>query len=380
MIRVTHVIDGLSVGGAEVMLANLLRRSDRSRFESEVISLTGIGPVGEAIRDTGVPVRSLGLEPSPRKALAVLRLPSMVRASRPDLVQTWLYHADLLGGLSTRLVARRVPLVWGVHRSDLDAGWTKRRIAIAAQLCARISGRVPTRIVCCSTDAASRHIELGYDPRRIVVIPNGFDLDAYRPDASARGSVRDELGIPAEALLVGMIARLDPQKDHATLLEAAELVARRVPDAHFILCGLGVHASNPPFAALAHRHPGLAPRLHAVGLRRDIPRIDAALDVAVLSSIGGEAFPLAIGEAMASGVPCVVTDVGDAPELVGDTGLVVPRNNPTALAAAVADLLTLPVEQRRAKGAAARLRIQQRYELDHVVARYEALYADLAGR
>lgn len=380
MIRVTHVIDGLSVGGAEAMLANLLRRSDRDRFESQVISLTDVGPIGEAIRETGVPVRSLGLEPSPRQALAALRLPGMLRATRPDLVQTWLYHADLLGGLSSRLVSRRVPVVWGIHRSDLDAAWTKRRLATTAKLCARVSGWVPSRIVCCSEDAARRHVALGYHSEAMVMIPNGFDLDEFRPDATARGSVRSELGVPHDAPLIGMIARFDPQKDHASLLEAADLVACRLPDAHFLLCGLGVQPDNPPFAALTRRHPDLAPRLHAVGLRRDIPRLDAALDVGVLSSIGGEAFPLAVGEAMACGVPCVVTDVGDAPELVADTGVVVPRGEPTAMAGAIVDLLSLPVDQRRAMGAAARRRVQQHYELDHVVARYEGLYAELAGR
>jgi glycosyltransferase involved in cell wall biosynthesis len=374
--RITHVIDGLSVGGAEVMLANLLGRLDPSEIRSEVISLTDIGPVGERIEALGIPVRALGLKPTPTGALGGVRLPLWVRRSRPDIVQTWLYQGDLLGGISARLASRRAPVIWGVHRSDLDPTWTKPRLARVAKLCALVSRRVPTRIVCCSEDAARRHVALGYAADLMSIIPNGFDIAAYAPDAHARESVRAELGIGADALLVGMVARFDPQKDHANMLRAAIELFRTHPDVHVVLCGSGVDRDNPEFARLVDELPG-PERLHLLGLRGDIPRIDAALDVAVLSSRGGEAFPLAIGEAMACGVPCVVTDVGDAASLVGDTGTVVPSRDPIAFADAIRRLLELPAEDRRALGAAARARVEQRFELDQVVDRYRALYDEV---
>jgi glycosyltransferase involved in cell wall biosynthesis len=378
MIRITHVIDGLSVGGAEVMLANLLRRLDPAAIRSEVISLTDIGPVGRTIEGLGIPVRALGLRPTPAGALGGARLPLWVRRSRPDIVQTWLYQADLLGGLSARVASRRAPVIWGVHRSDLDPTWTKPRLARVARLCALASRRVPTRIVCCSEDAARRHIALGYASDLMAIIPNGFDISAYAPDEQARASVRAELGVAPDVLLVGMVARFDPQKDHANVLRAAIELARTHPDAHVVLCGAGVDRTNADFTRLVDELPG-PERLHLLGLRRDIPRIDAALDVAVLSSRGGEAFPLAIGEAMASGVPCVVTDVGDAASLVGDTGTVVTSRDHVALADAIRALLDLAPEERRALGRAARARVEQHFELDQAVDRYRALYDEVLG-
>lgn len=377
MIRVTHVIDGLSVGGAETMLANVVRRMDEGAFRSEVISLTDIGAVGRSIEATGTPVRALGLAPTPLRAARALQLPRMIRSSRPDVVQTWLYHGDLLGGIATRLAIRGVPVIWGVHRSDLDAGWTKSRLAVAARLCAAISSRVPTLIVSCSDHAARSHVALGYDDSRMVVIPNGFDLGSFHPDADARQSVRYELGIPVDAPLIGMVARFDPTKDHATMLRAAARVTRSHPDAHFILCGAGVESDNTPFAALLYDGPA-ASNVHLMGVRRDIARIDAALDVAVLSS-RSEALPLSIGEAMASGVPCVVTDVGDAAALVGETGSVVPPGDADQLAKAIESLLERSPAERQALGTAARARIERNYEIGDIVTRYEALYREVVN-
>ncbi|MEA3020050.1 MAG: hypothetical protein QOI47_1574 [Actinomycetota bacterium] len=377
MIRVTHVIDGLSVGGAEVMLASLVHNTDPTRFRSEVISLTDIGLVGQTIAARGTPVRSVGMHPSALGALRAARLLPWIRSTRPDIVQTWLYHGDLLGGLAARITTRSAPVVWGVHRSDLDPGWTKRRLAVAARLCARVSHRVPTRVICPSEDAARRHVELGYDPDRMVIIPNGYELDAFAPDDAARASVREELGVAPDARLVGMMARFDPQKDHRTMVRAATIVIRS-HDAHVVLCGQGVDWANPAFAALVEDQ-SIRPNLHLLGLRPDVARIDAALDVGVLSSIGGEAFPLAIGEMMACGVPCVVTDVGDAGVLVGDTGTVVRPGDPAALAAVIGELLDRPDAERRALGAAARARVHTEYAIDKVVKRYEDLYDELVS-
>lgn len=373
MIRVTHVIDGLSVGGAEVMLANLLRRTDTSAFRSEVISLTDIGPIGETIVELGVPVRALDIAPSPLAAARSLRLPAWIRRSRPDVVQTWLYQADLLGGVAAR-IGTKAPVIWGIHRNDLDASWTKRRLAIAAKLSAAVSNRVPTRIACCSERAATVHAALGYDASKIVVLPNGIDVSQFKPEAGARMSLRAELGVPADAVLVGMIARFDPTKDHASLLRAAAQVVQSHPQAHFVLCGAGVEPGNAALARLIDA--SASTNIHALGLRHDIPRIDAALDVAVLSS-RSEALPLSIAEAMASGATCVVTDVGDAGVLVGDTGAVVPPGDTDALARAIGAAVALSGDERHRLGVAARARIVQHYEIGAVVRRYEDLYREV---
>jgi glycosyltransferase involved in cell wall biosynthesis len=377
MIRITHVITGLNTGGAEMMLFKLLSRLDRNGFMPEVISLTADGPVGDRLRGIGVPVHVVGMArgvPDPR---GVLRLASHLRRARPDLVQTWMYHADLIGGLAARLAGIRA-VAWNIRGSDLEPTTTARSTVLTAKLCARLSRALPTAILCCSEVARRVHADLGYEDRRITVIPNGFDIAALRPDAAARDDVRREIGVAAETPLVGLIARFDPMKDHPNFIAAARQVAQAHPSVHFLLGGDDITPDNP---ALAHEvnRAGLQERFHLLGRRNDIPRLNAALDIAVSASRYGEGFPNVIGEAMACGVPCVVTDVGDSAYVVGETGLVVPKADPRALAAAIQRLLALPQGEREARGVAARQRVVENFEIGSVVRRYEAFHAALVS-
>ena len=212
----------------------------------------------------------------------------------------------------------------------------------------------------------------------MVVIPNGFDLAAFRPDPPARWSVRHELSIPAETPLIGLVGRFHPQKDHQTFVQAAAWLHTRLPETHFLLCGDGITWENPTLAAWIET-AGLRPCFHLLGRRDDIPRLTAALDLASSSSAYGEGFSNVIGEAMACGVPCVVTDVGDAALLVGSTGRVVPPRTPQALAQEWYALLALEREGKEQLGRAARQRIEAHFSLPAIVARYEALYAALAS-
>jgi glycosyltransferase involved in cell wall biosynthesis len=211
----------------------------------------------------------------------------------------------------------------------------------------------------------------------MVVIPNGFDLSELRPDPAARQDVRRELEVGERAPLVGMAARFHPQKDHASFLEAAKILHGRLPDVRFLLCGDGVTCENRALSDRV-RQAGLADHAHLLGVRGDVPRLLAALDVAVLSSVG-EAFPLVLGEAMACGVPCVATDVGDAARIIGETGEVVPPRDPAALAAALERVLNLEPERRRELGMAARQRIEENYSIERIAKRYEDLYSEALG-
>jgi glycosyltransferase involved in cell wall biosynthesis len=377
MIRITHIITGLNTGGAEMMLFKLLSRLDRSRFTPEVVSLTSDGPVGDRIRGLDVPVRVVGMArgvPDPR---GILRLAAHLRRSRPDVVQTWMYHADLIGGLAARLAGVRA-VAWNIRGSDLDPATTSRKTILTAKLCARLSRALPTAILSCSEVARRVHADLGYDAGKITVLPNGFDVASLRPDATARDDVRRELGIAPDSPLVGLIARFDPMKDHPNFIRAAHHVAARHSAVHFILCGDEITADNVvlirEIAAVS-----LKGRFHLLGRRSDIPRLNAALDVAVSASRYGEGFPNVIGEAMACGVPCVVTDVGDSAFVVGETGRVVPKADSAALGMALHELLALPAGERTALGAAARRRVIENFEIGSVTRRYEAFHAALAA-
>jgi glycosyltransferase involved in cell wall biosynthesis len=368
---IVHLISGLSSGGAEMMLYKLLSGLDRRRFRSVVVSLTPGGALAPRIEALGLPVHSLGMrrgQPTPR---ALWTLVQLLRRERPALLQTWLYHADLLGTLAAPLA--RVPrLAWNIRASDMDLTRYRRLSRLTRAACARLSAR--PQVVIVNSEAGRRyHQQLGYHPRAWAFIPNGINLDEFAPDPGHRRAVRAELGLPPDAPLIGLIARRDPMKDHATFFQAAARVARDRPGVHFLLAGHGVTPDDPLLARLLAA-TGLAGHAHLLGERRDVPRLTAALDLATLSSAYGEGFPNVLGEAMACAVPCVATAVGDSARIVGDTGAVVPPRDPAALARAWSALLTLPPADRAALGERARRRIADRYALPTIIRHYEHFY------
>ncbi|HLJ55424.1 MAG TPA: glycosyltransferase, partial [Chthonomonadaceae bacterium] len=299
-IRIVHVITGTDVGGAETMLTKLISAHDRERFEVRVASVQPSGPIAERISAMGVEVTSLGARNASAAIPAVGALSRSLRHWRPHVVQTWLYHADLIGGIAS-LLARVPALAWNIRNGTLDAVGSKRSTIMVVRALARLSRRLPKRIVCCSENARSLHVSLGYDAGKMTVIPNGFDLNLFRPDARARDSVRSELGVAADTPLAGLVARYHAQKDHGNFVAAARRVLDRVPRTHFLLCGERVTADNAELAGFIAKS-GAPDRFHLLGRRADIPRISAALDVAISASSFGEAFPNVLGEAMACGV------------------------------------------------------------------------------
>lgn len=371
MNRLCLIITGLSTGGAETMLLKLLQGLDRRRFTPEVISLTSLGEIGPRLQAMGIPVWALGMRPGRPDARCFWALVRHLRQSAPDVVHTWMYHADLLGGLAARLAGVRA-LAWGIRHSNLAPKYNKRTTLLVVKGCALLSRWVPRHILTCSERARSVHVAAGYHADKMVLIANGFDLTRFVPDVEARFSVRAELGLPPDTPLVGVVARDDPQKNHLGFLQAAAAVQSAMPQCHFVLAGQGIDASHPAIGQ-AIAQAGLQNHVHLLGRREDVPRLMAALDV-LASPSHGEAFPNVLGEAMACEVPCVVTDVGDSAEIVGDTGRVVAAADMGDMALQLLAVLKMPPEQRHALGGRARARVQERYELGDVTRRYEDFY------
>jgi glycosyltransferase involved in cell wall biosynthesis len=378
MIRVMHIINGLSVGGAETMLYRLLCGMDAAHFENEVISLTDLGALTEKIRLTRVPVRALGMKRGIPSPFPMVRLLRWIRMSGPQVVQTWMHHANLIGGLAARLAAD-IPVVWGIHQVDLDPQLNKLLTIWTARGCARMSRWLPRCVVFVSQASLLWHAKSGYAAERMEVIPNGFDLGEFKPDSGARLSLRRELEVAEDALVIGMAARFHAQKDHHNFIQAAARLHAQMPGVHFLLCGDGINWQNSRLAGWIET-AGIHDFCHVLGPRQDMCRLFAGMDIATTSSAGNEAFPLVIGEAMACGTPCVVTNVGDSALIVGETGRVVPPRNPDALAEAWRELIEAGPGVRRHLGMTARLRIIQRFALPAVVERYQAIYAQLAGK
>jgi glycosyltransferase involved in cell wall biosynthesis len=373
LIRILHLVTTLDVGGAEIALYRLLASMDHSKFDCRVISLVHPGSVGEKITALGVVVESLNMERGRPSYNALCRLTSLLRKFQPHILQTWLYHADLLGIIAGRLSG--VPsIIWNLRASDMDmsryralSGWTRRACALLSSW--------PQAIVTNSSAGRAYHESIGYRPRRWEMIPNGIDLERFRPDNVACSSVHHELGLDANTILIGYVARYDPMKDHGTFFQAAKMLMARDSDIHFLLCGNDIVWDNAALVQLIDA-AGLRDRVHLLGNRADIPRITSALDVATSASIS-EGFANVILEAMACGVPCVVTDVGDSASIVGETGVVVAPGNPRALYTGWSQLITMDAVVRQKLGATAHERVSQQYRLGKITQQYEALYQSI---
>ena len=374
MTRVLHVIAGLETGGAEVALYRLIAGSRGGNYTHAVVALTPEGPMGARLRHVDIELNALDFRQAP--AASFLKLVSLMRATRPDIVQTWMYHADMLGGIAARLAGNR-NIIWGIRTSDLDRG-DSRATAIVRKLCALLSRWIPDTIVCVAEAARQVHVSLGYDAARMTVIPNGFDLSQFSATEGQGAALRERYGIRPEDIVIGTVGRFNANKDQQNFVRAAGLLARQQANARFLMIGKDVDASN---AELMHwiAQTGYADRFLLLGERGDVPLCLAAMDMFCLSS-RTEGFPNVVGEAMATGVPCVVTDVGDAAMLVGSTGIVVPKEDSVALAEGMAALLALAPHARRDLGQQARLRIHEEFAAERVRQRFEAIYQTLTTK
>ncbi len=376
MIRITHIISGLERGGAESTLKKLLQNLDRGAFRCDVISLSTIGVVGTELQQLGIDVAALEMNPNHLQLGKLIALVRHLRQRKPDVVQTWMYHADLFGGIAAKLA--RVPaLAWNIRHSDLKHSSDKRRTRLIARSCALLSNVVPDKIVCCAESARQSHIDMGYSEQRMLVIDNGFDTDLFAPDQRARSELRDLLGVPRNVPLIGLVARMHPQKGHDVFIEAAAQIAAEGVAAHFLLCGKGASQDNPQLKQRLQKLE-LADRFHLLGERDDMPRVQAALDVACSASVVSEGFSNAIGEAMSCAVPCVVTNVGESARIVGDTGWVVEPDDSQALSAALIAAIGLEEHQFIQRSSAARAQIIERYGIARAVNAYADTYLGIA--
>lgn len=355
------------------MLENLLLALSPSVVPC-VISLTTLGDIGPRLQAAGIAVHAVGMRRGMPNLGALISLVRLLRQFRPQVVHTWLYHANLLGGLAARLAGVR-SILWGIHGSNLDPAVNRPSTMLVMRACARLSRWLPQRIACVAARARDAHARAGYDATRMVVIPNGFDLKRFYPDPEARSALRRELGLPAHAPLVGMIGRFDAQKNHRGFCDALAGVLAARPDVYVVLVGQNIDAANTELAGWLSA-AGVAQNCKLLGLRSDIPRVTAALDVLALPSIG-EAFPNVVGEAMACGVPCAVTDVGDTAAIVGGLGRVVPPGDMAGLAEAILALLSQSPAERDALAQQLRNDVLRRFDISSVARRYEAEYRSM---
>jgi glycosyltransferase involved in cell wall biosynthesis len=363
--KILYVTAGLRGGGAEAMLTRLATAKPGVADEITVVSLLPAEAHVERLRAAGVTVVELNFDQAAGVASGLLKLARLIAERRPDIVQGWMYHGDLAALVALVMSGRRkqTRLVWGIRCSALDLrhyGGFGLRLVVKA--CTLLSGW-PDLVTANSAVGLKSHLAIGYRPRRAEVVANGIDVDAFRPDAAARRAVRLDLGISENTILLAHVARVDAMKDHAAFLAAMA----QLPDVSALLMGAGTE--NLPGAHNVIR----------LGRRQDVARLFAAADFVVSSSRFGEGFSNVLGEGMACGLPAIATDVGDAKLIVGDTGVVVPPEDPVALAAGIRALAGESAAARAERGTRARARIVENFALAGAVERHVQLYASLAS-
>jgi glycosyltransferase involved in cell wall biosynthesis len=351
MTRVMHVISGLETGGAEAFLVQLAAALKARGFAQDVVSVTTAGTHAATLQANDIPVHALNVGSLPGAMAAVGRLVALVRRTKPDVMQGWMYYGDLFATLANRATPGKRRLYWNLRASDTVEGGYGRLVRINAKL----SGW-PDMVVANSQTGLDFHLKHGYRPRLTEVIPNGVDTARFRPDPADRAALRFELGLPADAVVAIHVARLNPMKDHASFLNAMA----SLPQLRGLLVGAGTETLDLPG------------NVGALGLRGDVERLYRCADLVVSSSAFAEGFSNILAEGMSSGLVPIATDVGDARLIVGDTGQVVPIRDPEALKTALAEEAGRPdLDQRKA---AARARMAENFTLERAVERFAALY------
>jgi len=356
-----------------MMLYKLLSVMDQSRFDSTVISMMDKGVIGTRIETLGIPVYELGMKGGRPGISSIWNLIRLIHSLEPDLIQGWMYHGNI-SVLFVRVFAKNhPPVLWNIRQSLYNMEDEKRLTQLVIRAGKFLSGKA-NRIIYNSRVSALQHEALGFSSANRVLLSNGFDVKLFCPSENALNIVRQTLSLDENTPIVGLFARYHPMKDHANFINAASIVFSQRPEVHFVLVGRNVSLDQPEMLDLVNESDA-KDNLHLLGERSDVSELMVAMDITVISSAWGEGFPNTLGEAMACGIPCVVTDVGDSAWILGkNNGEVVPPRDPAALAVGILKLLDMDKEERLALGMRARQRVVDEFSLEKITEKYAVLY------
>jgi len=366
-VKIIHIITDLDTGGAEMMLLKLQPSLNNKNVESLVVSLMRQGKITNRIEALGVKVETLELNQGEIPGWkAIKKLKQIMKAYSPSIVQGWMYHGNIAATIAVFLCwpfRKKVKLFWNIRQTlyNLDSEKRQTRWLI---ILGRWLSFLPHGIVYNSNLSLEQHTAIGYSEKKNHMIPNGFDLEKFRPNQDSYQEFRKELNVSDGTILIGHISRLHPMKDHATLIKAINRVTEEISNSEttykvlFLLVGYNVTTDLSNNAAIRF-----------LGERSDIPQIMSSLDVLVSSSAWGEGFPNVIGEAMASEVPCVVTNVGDSSHIVGKYGKVCPIGDDQCISESIQQFIKNE-KQRKIAGQQSRKRIKKYYSMDKIKDEY----------
>lgn len=374
--RILFVINGLNRGGAERMLLRLLGSSALSDDELTVVSLLRPGDLSDQVAALGHKVIHLGAGKSPLGFIRLFGLIRIIRTVKPDVIHSWLYQSDLLTGICAVLLGFK-PVIWSIRVQGITASSHNKLLTrLCVKACAVLSSSLPAAIISNAHVSKKSHVAAGYDDRKITVIPNGIDVGSFLPSAEKGWNLRHSLGIAEKAAVVLLVSRYDVQKNLHGFFGIAGRIQAAVPQVEFVLCGRGMETSNVGLAEMIAKAE-IGRRVHLLGIREDICDVLNAGDVLVSAS-NEEGWPNVVGEAMACGVPCVATDVGDTALIVGQAGRIVQPGNMQEMADQIISILRLDDKDRAILSKHARRRIVENFEIGHVAEQFHKLYRSVA--
>jgi len=363
-VKIALLIRSLERGGAERQLVNLANSLKISGHQVKVVVFYSGGSLETLLHEVGVPV--VDLKKSGRWDMVgfFLRAQRWLYKERPQVLYSFLVGANLFASLLKPFVPG-MRTVWGVRASNMALAKYDKMSRLVFGL-SRVFACGADLIIANSEKGREYHVARGYPPQRTITIPNGIDTRRFRRDEAARTRQRAEWGVSGDEQLVGLVARLDPMKDHENFLAAAARVTKQDETVRFVCIGDGPEERFAVLVAYAEQL-GIGTRMRWESGKTDMAGIYSALDIAVSASAFGEGFSNALAEAMACGVPCVATEVGDANAVVGETGLVVPPSDSVALADGILRMIHRLPGEREMLGGRAREHISTSFRMDRLV-------------
>lgn len=370
MKKYLHIITSLDIGGAETMLLRLIKHKSNLVQSTTVISLTNNGKIGEALEEIGVKVICLEIKSWSSVFKALLKLKKIIRNERPTIVHTWMYHANIFGGIAAYL-AKSQNIIWSIRRSELTINESLSTF-IVMKIGAIFSSIIPKSIVHVAESGLKNHQKYGYKSNNTLVIPNGFDLEKLKYDQIARKKIRNELNLNDNQILIGCVGRFHVSKGYETLISSSANVLKLHKNVKYLLIGRNLDKENSILIEWINK-TGFSENFIMVGEKHNIPEYMNAMDVFCLSSIT-EGFPNVLGEAMASGLPCVATCVGDVEKITGDTAILIEPNNNELLSKGLNKILSMDSKKRKIMGSKGRRKIEKEYPINLICEKYYNLY------
>jgi glycosyltransferase involved in cell wall biosynthesis len=371
-IKILHIISGLRSGGAENILYSLCQHD--KEYRHVIISLTDFQDSGMIHNKENVSVHKLNFSDRKTNLFELFKLYKHIRQIKPDIVQTWMIHADTIGGIVARLAGVK-NIFWSVHYTNLVKGKSKKSTILLTKINAFLSNFIPKKIIYCAEKSREVQESLGFKKTKGMVVQNGYDVECFTQNTSLGSKFRNELDIHSEAFVIGHVGSYHPLKDQANLIEALTLLDQRGFNFYAVFAGVNLDNNNTSLVSLI-KDKGLSNRVHLLGRRNDIPSIMNGIDLFILSS-ESEAFPNVLNEAMACGTPCVSTDVGDASLILGDAGWIVPSKDSESLYSSVIKAAQEKESNNRLwlqRSVACRQRIVQKFSLEKMVKKYKEVW------